>query len=385
MTFRPNFIELVWGQPDPKLLAVEAMRRASETAFTRWESDMLHYGYFNGPGPLIEWLIARIKTKEGIEIGADEIMITSGNSLGLDQLLTLHTQTGDVIFVESPTYYIAIQILRDHPNLELVPVKADENGICVDVLRERIDEVRRAGKRPRMVYCVPTFNNPLGTSLSPERRSALVQLANEQHVLIVEDDVYRELNYDDASPPSLWSIAKQRGMGHCVARLGSFAKSLAPGLRLGYMNADPQMVARFADGGVIFSGGGNNHFAAMQVAAFCQNGDFDTNTARLRSAYRARRDTMINALAQHLPQCRWVKPQGGYFVWVTCPAHINTAELVPFAEKHAVSYVPGAKFYTTNPATNCMRLAFSLYEPDRLYEGVRRLGLAMKDFEQSFH
>ncbi len=378
MTFRPNFIEMMWGQPDPNLLAVEAMQRASADAFQRWGAQTLHYGHFNGPGPLIEWLCARIQTHEQTEISPDEMLITGGNSLGLDQLLTLHTQANDVVFVESPTYYIAIHILRDHPHLALMPVPADENGILVEALRERIAQARQAGKRPRMLYCVPTFNNPQGTSLSPERRLALVQLAAAEGLLIVEDDVYRELNYDGAAPPSLWAIAKQHGAGQCVARLGSFAKSLAPGLRLGYMTAAPDLIAHIADAGVIFSGGGHNHLVAMQVAAFCQNGDFDHNVAFLRQTYRARRDATLAALDTYLPQCRYIRPNGGYFVWVTCPDHINTSQLVAQADAQGVSFVPGAKFYTGEGGRHQLRLAFSLYEPAMLAEGVRRLGVAMQ-------
>lgn len=378
MTFRPNFIEMMWGQPDPNLLAVEAMQRASADAFQRWGAQTLHYGHFNGPGPLIEWLCERIQTHEQTEISPDEMLITGGNSLGLDQLLTLHTQANDVVFVESPTYYIAIHILRDHPHLTLMPVPADEKGIVVEALRERITQARQAGKRPRMLYCVPTFNNPQGTSLSPERRLALVQLAAAEGLLIVEDDVYRELNYDDAAPPSLWAIAKQHGAGQSVARLGSFAKSLAPGLRLGYMTAAPDLIARIADAGVIFSGGGHNHLVAMQVAAFCQNGDFDRNVAFLRQTYRARRDAVLAALDTHLPQCRYIRPSGGYFVWVTCPDAVNTSQLVAQADAQGVSFVPGAKFYTGEGGQHQLRLAFSLYEPAVLAEGVRRLGVAMQ-------
>jgi len=145
MTFRPNFIELMWGQPDPNLLAVDAMRRASANAFDRWGAQALHYGFFNGPGPLIEWLQARIQAHEHMAVSEHEILITGGNSLGFDQLLTLHTQPSDVVFVESPTYYIAINILRDHPNLTLMPVPANENGILVEVLNERITKAKHAG------------------------------------------------------------------------------------------------------------------------------------------------------------------------------------------------------------------------------------------------
>jgi DNA-binding transcriptional MocR family regulator len=222
---------------------------------------------------------------------------------------------------------------------------------------------------------VPTFHNPTGACLAPERRRALVELAAEEGFLIVEDDVYRELAYDAPAPPSLWRLAPPG----VVARLGSFAKTLAPGLRLGWITAHPADVARITGGGLLDSGGGLNHFTAVTVGAVCTSGDFDAQVARLRAAYRERRDALAGALREHLPPgCELQAPGGGFFQWVRLPAGLDAAELLPHAEAAGVAYIPGARFHLDGGGANTLRLAFSLYPPAELREAARRLGMAVR-------
>src|SRR5215831_16598746 len=211
MLQRPGIIDLAWGHPSPTLLPLAELQRAAVSMIERRGAAALAYGAEQGAGPLLAWLHERIGRLEGRALSPDEITTTAGNSDALDQICALWTQPGDVVLVESPTYHLAVRIMRDHP-LDLVPVPADEAGLRVDSLAEIITQLRRA----RLLYLVPTFNNPTGVSLSAERRAALVELATAADLLIVEDDVYRELSYDGPAPPSLWSLA-QNGV---VARLG---------------------------------------------------------------------------------------------------------------------------------------------------------------------
>ncbi|HEX8034109.1 MAG TPA: PLP-dependent aminotransferase family protein, partial [Ktedonobacterales bacterium] len=237
--------------------------------------------------------------------------------------------------------------------------------------------LRREGRPPRLLYTIPTFNNPTGISLPDERRRALVDLAANEGLLIVEDDVYRELHYDGPPPPSLWELAPPG----VVARMGSFAKSLAPGIRLGWLTADPALVRRFVEGGVLDSGGSLNHFASLVVAQFCLSGEYDALLERFRTAYRTRRDALLAGLSQHMPDnCSWTHPAGGYFVWLRLPKRIDAETLLPAAEAMGVSFVPGTLFYLDGDGGghNALRLAFSLYPPDELTEGTRRLGAALK-------
>jgi 2-aminoadipate transaminase len=371
---RDGIIDLGWGHPDPDLLPVDGIRRASARALDRYGPDALNYGYPAGPGPLIAWLCDRLGEVDARPPTPDGVVVTAGNSQGLDQVATLLTAPGEVVLVESPTYYLALRIFRDHP-VELTPVAADHHGLRVDVLADTLSRLRRRGRRVSLLYTVPTFNNPMGVSLGAERRQRLVDLAAEEQITIVEDDVYRELSYDGRAPASLWSLAPPG----VVVRLGSFAKSLAPGLRTGYITSDPATTTRIRDSGLLDSGGGISHFAALVVAEFAASGDYARNVERLRAAYRARRDALISALSDRLEgRAHWLPPAGGYFVWLTLPLGQDAAALLPLAESEGTSYVPGANFYTRpSDGHRSLRLAFSRYPEETLTEAVRRLAVAV--------
>jgi 2-aminoadipate transaminase len=367
---RPGIIELGWGHPNAALLPVAGMRQAAADALDRWGADALNYGADQGAGPLLDWLSNRIARTEGRAPSPEEIMITGGVSQALDQICTLCTQPGDIALVESPTYHLAIRILRDHP-LELVSVPADEHGLRIDALEQIMAGLRRAGRRARLLYCVPTFHNPTGASLQAERRAGLVTLAAAEQLLVVEDDVYRELSYDGPTLPSLWSLAAP----DTVVRLGSFAKSLAPGVRLGWLTAGPTIAGRLIGSGLLDSGGGVNHLTSLMVTAFCTSGQFDRQIALLQASYRTRRDALLAGLAAHLPaSCTWATPSGGFFVWMRLPDGVDTTSLLPRAEAAGISYIPGVRFHTDSGGANTLRLAFSLYDPDELTEAARRLG-----------
>ncbi|MDW8327037.1 MAG: PLP-dependent aminotransferase family protein [Anaerolineales bacterium] len=369
LTLRPGFIEFIWGQPDPDLLPVDALRRITPEALNRFGAEALAYGAAAGAGPLLAWIADRIRTREGVPISLEELTGSAGNSDALDQICTLFTRPGDVALVESPTYHLALRIMLDH-GLDLRPVRLDEHGLDVAALEATLAALRAEGKTPRLLYTIPTFHNPMGLSLSQERRRVLVTLAEREGFLIVEDDVYRELVYDGEAPPSLWSLAP-RGP---VLRLGSFAKSLAPGLRLGFISGHPEHIRRIVDSGLRDSGGGVNHYTAMVVGALCAAGEFEKQVERLRAEYRARRDALLDALAEFMPAgVTWTKPAGGFFVWVTLPDELDAAALLPAAEARRVSYIPGARFCPDGGGRNALRLAFSLHKPPELVEGVRRL------------
>ena len=371
---RPGVIDLGLGHPDPALLPLDAMRRASAQAITRYGAHAMGYGYATGPGPLSDWLRHRIAQQEGRMPDADEIAITGGISHALDQLITLCTQPGDVAMVESPTYHLAVRILRDRP-LRLVAVPPGADGPDVAALGALVSRLKQEGARPRLLYCVPTFNNPTGQCWSDAARREVIRLADREGLLVVEDDAYRELAYDEPAPPSLWSMAPAGS----VARLGAFSKSLAPGMRVGWITADRSLIARFATCGLMDSGGGPNQFAAMAVAAYCQAGEFDPQVERFRAAYRARREALLDAIAAHLPAgCQARTPAGGFFVWLQLPG-IPAQRLLPTAEAMGVSFVPGRRFFCDGQGgDDAIRLAFTLYPPPQLQQAIRRLAQAVQ-------
>ncbi len=373
---QPGIIDLGWGHPDPDLLPVDEIRRAYDGALSRFGAQALEYGHIAGPGPLLEWLIDRIGRHEGRSPSPDELLITSGISGGLDLVLSALTRPTDTVLVESPTYYLAIRILRDH-ELNLVPVPCDDKGMIVAALADQLSNLNRSGVRPRLLYTVPTFNNPSGTSLAEERRQALVELAVAEGLVILEDDVYRELAYDGPPPRSLWSLAPSG----TVARLGSFSKSLAPGLRLGWLTAGRDLILRLAQSGLLDSSGGINPITSLAVFTLCEVGDFEAHVSRLCHAYRERRDALVAGLHQHLPAgCRCNPPAGGFFLWVALPSGIDAQLLLPKAEATGTSFQPGHRFHTDGRGQHNLRLAFSLYPPSKLIEAAKRLGDAIRLF-----
>jgi DNA-binding transcriptional MocR family regulator len=370
MVLRDGFCEFSFGQPDPDLLPLDAMRRAPGAAIDWFGADLLAYGAPEGAWPLLGWIRDRVEAREGLPVGLEECIGTGGNSDAIDQVCTLFTEPGDIVFVESPTYHLGLRILRDH-RLDLRPVPTDADGLMVDALAEQLERLAREGRRARMLYTIPTFHNPTGVNLSPDRRRSLVELAAAHGLLILEDDVYRELVYEGTAPPSLFALAP-RGT---VIRMGSFAKSLAPGLRLGWLNCSAAQARVFADGGLRDSGGAPNFSAAMMVAALCRAGDFDAHGERLRAEYRARRDALAAALGEWLPDgCAFTAPRGGYFIWVTLPAALDAEALLARADAHQVSFVPGGRLTLDGRGRHALRLSFALMKPAQLAEGARRLG-----------
>jgi DNA-binding transcriptional MocR family regulator len=198
-----------------------------------------------------------------------------------------------------------------------------------------------------------------------------VEVAVDEGLILIEDDVYRELTYDGPAPPSLWSAAP-RGT---VLRMGSFAKSLAPGLRLGWLNGSADQIRRIVESGLRDSGGGVNPYTAMTVATLCESGEYERQVARYETSYRARRDALHDALLEHLPPgCSWLKPGGGYFIWLTLAESMDAEAILSDAEAARVTWIPGAQFCVDGCSRNSLRLAFSVYPPDALAEGARRLG-----------
>ena len=376
LDLRPGIIEFGWGHPDLALLPVDGLSRAAQAALERDGPLALSYGAEQGPVGLIEQLCARVGGVEGATPPTEQMMITGGTSQALDMLCTMLTQPGDVVLVESPVYHLALRIFRDH-GLELVPVPTDEGGLRIDGLEDALAELGRQGRRARWLYTVPTFNNPTGRTCGVERRRALAALAQHKGLVVLEDDAYYDLWYDAPPPPPLYSLAPAGS----VVRLGSFSKVLAPGLRLGWMLAAPEVVRCCAGSGMFDSGGGVNHFTAHVVAAFVRLGLLDGQVERLRASYRQRRDVLLDALASHLPEgCDWVRPGGGFFGWVRLPPGVDSDALLPVAESAGVAFVPGARFHAGGGGERYCRLAFTLLSIEDLDEGVRRLGDVLDDY-----
>ncbi len=348
---RDGILDLGWGHPLPSLLPTGSWADAGSTALRTYGWQALTYGHAPGPAPLREWIAAHVG-----DASTDQTFVTAGVSHGLSLVTQALTAPGDVVLVDSPTYHYAFKIFTDL-GVTLVPARAGDPGEVARLARQH---------RAAFLYLVPTFGNPTGRSLAPAHRRALV----EQGLTVVEDDTYRELHYGDAPPPSLWSLSDR------VIRLGSFAKTVAPGLRLGWINAAPAVVTALARLGSVHSGGGVNHTTAMTMAVFGESGAYARHVAGLRGRYRAHRDALAGAITAFAPV---QKPDGGWFLWLALPEGVGAEALLPVAERHGISYVPGPRFFVDGRGgAGRVRLSFSLLPPPELGEAARRLGVAIR-------
>jgi 2-aminoadipate transaminase len=382
---RPGMVEYGWGDPSPDLLPAVDLARAAEIALRQRGPQALTYGAEQGPGHLIEALRGWLARQEGKAPPEQEIFITGGVSQALDLICTLFTRPGDTVLVESPVYHLALRIFRDH-GLEVVPAAAREDGLRADELAKVLESLHAHGLHPRFLYTVPTFNNPTGMTMPLAERQAVVAVAQRAELLVLEDDVYHALWFDAPPPASMYTLAPDVNSGPTpgaerepapagtIVRLGSFSKILAPGLRLGWLTAPPDIVRKCTQCGLLDSGGGVGHFAAHVVAEFIELGLLDGHVEQLRRAYGRRRDALLDALARHLsPACSWRAPGGGFFMWLRLPEGYHSQRFLRQAETAGVSYVPGGRFYAGAADDRCARLAFSMLPLEELEDGVRRL------------
>ncbi|MFV9503817.1 MAG: PLP-dependent aminotransferase family protein [Oscillochloridaceae bacterium umkhey_bin13] len=367
---RPGISELGWGHPDPALLPVAAIQAAAQTALVDYGQLALAYGAEQGPGRLIAALQERMFRLEGTAPPATSLMISGGISHALDMLCAHLSQPGDVVLVEAPTYHLALRIFRDR-GLQFVAVPGDAEGMQVEAAAAQLTALHATGRRVAFIYVVSSFGNPSGAVLSATRRAALGALAQAAQIPVIEDEAYAELWYNAPPPPAIGRFRP----GAPVIRVGSFAKILAPGLRLGWIQADPALIQRCTAAGVLDSGGGVNHLTTHLLASLIEQGALDQHVAQVRAAWQTRRDALLDGLASALPSsCHWHTPQGGYFVWVRLPPGTNTTALLPHAEAAGVSYLPGERFFAAGGGQAWLRLSFSLLPADALRNAAQRLG-----------
>ena len=371
-------IPFVYGHPDADLLPVEKIIAAAELALRARGRLALQYGPEQGYGPLLDYLIGKVERDEGLRIARANVMLCAGAAQGLDTAARLFTRLGDVVLVEAPSYHEAIATLRDHP-VELRQTPIDDQGLVVEALAERLEALSRDGRRVAFLYTIPTFQNPAGATLTAGRREALVALAAERGLLLVEDDVYRDLCFEGRVPPSLFELAGGRG----VIRLGSFSKILAAGLRLGWIIAEPGVIQRIVNCGLKGNEGGANPFVAHVAAAFCQEGWLEPHIAQLVARYRTRRDALLAALEREMPDgVRWTHPSGGFFIWLTLPKPLEAEAVLAAARERGVIFAPGVSFFaqaSEGGGRRNLRLPFSFLSEAQMAEGMRILAQVIKE------
>jgi 2-aminoadipate transaminase len=359
-----GLIDLGVGQPDIALLPLDLMKMAAEHRLNQGDPSPLQYGTEQGNGYLRRALARFLSTGYGIAVDPDQLFITAGATYGLDLICTYFAKAGDTIFVEEPTYFLALRIFADR-QLNVVGIPIDEKGMIVEALEEKLTE-----HQPTFVYTIPTFHNPAAVTLSASRREELVRLSAKHNFLIVADEVYQLLAYS-ATPPAPMISYDHAGT---VLSLGSFSKILAPGLRLGWIQAGGEFLRRLSGSGLLLSGGGLNPFTASMVQSALELGLQDQHLAHLKKIYRQRSAVLSAALHEHLPaSVSFVEPRGGFFVWLQFAQDVNTASLRPKARQLDVDFQPGVNFSTNRGLQNFIRLCFVYYDSDDLRTGVQRL------------
>jgi DNA-binding transcriptional MocR family regulator len=361
----PDVIDLGIGHPAPELLPLALLREAAALRLGQGDAGLLQYGFEQGDGYFRRALADFLTAEYGRSVSPDGLFVTAGASQALDLICTLYTRPGDVVFVEEPSYFLALRIFADH-RLQVVGVPADADGLRIDILEESLRD-----RRPAFLYTIPTHQNPAGFTLPLHRRTRLVELAQQHGFLVVADEVYHLLSYG-AAPPSPLAAWAETGV---VLGLGSFSKILAPGLRLGWVQAAPDHVRRLVTSGLLDSGGGLNPFTSGLVRVALEQGWQTEHLARLRGVYRQRVAAMDMALrAVFGSAVDWRTPGGGYFFWVTLPDGMDASALTNLAATYKVGFRPGTRFSGAGGLQNCVRLSFAYYDDDQLTAGVRRLG-----------
>ena len=366
-----NTISLLFGHPDPATLLTPELRNAMQHVISSPQSyTALQYGPEQGTQSLINFLVEKINREQGLAIQPANLMLVAGSTHAVDMLARLYAGRGGVMLVEAPTYVDAIHIFRDH-QIELCSIPMDEYGLITSELEKQVARLHSIGKFPSMLYTIPNFHNPTGSTLSEARRIEIIRLARQYDFLIMEDDVYRDLSFEGAAPASFYALAH----GKQVLSIGSFSKTLAPGLRLGWLLGSEDAIQRCINCGTMQMGGGANPFAAQIVAEYCRSGHWETHILRLRSLYKMRRDIALSALGRYMPSdVGWTHPAGGFFIWLSLPKNVFAQHVKRQALQKGVSLVAGEGFFV-NPSDgqHNLRLAYSYTAPDEIDTGIRIL------------
>ncbi len=374
LTQRPDIISFAGGLPAPELFPIEQIRAAADRVLAERGPGALQYSTSEGVPELRAYLAARM-SRPGLTVSPDNILIVQGGQQAIDLVGRILLDEGDRAIVESPTYLGMLVAWRLY-NLNYLVIPTDQQGLITDLLRTALRQ------NPKLMYLVPNFQNPQGVTLSGERRVQLMKLVTDYGGAILEDNPYGDLRYSGEDLPSLYAVdAQVRGsqqLDGSVIYTSSFSKILAPGLRVAWIAAPTPVIDKLvqAKQGADLQSNPLSQYIAYEV---CKDGFIDGHILRLRAAYRQRRDIMLAALEREFPEeARWSKPEGGLFLMVHVPPHIDATDLLKQAvEEYKVAYVPGDDFHVEG-GQNTFRLNYSNASPEMIEEGIRRLGMLLK-------
>ena len=361
-----GYISFSFGFPDPGSLPGEGVIAATERALRADGVWALQYGNATGYPGLVQVLVKKLARDQGIAAGPENVLLTAGGSQALDLVLDLLCDPGDTVVTEAPIWLGAVFAFN---NLKLRPVSVpvDDEGTDVVALERELGRLRGEGITPKFIYVVSNFQNPTGITTTLARRRRIVELAQEFGTLILEDDAYHDLRYAGERVPPIYTLDASGSTMY----LGTFSKIMGAGMRLGWLVAAPEIIGKLA---VLKIDGGTNIFASHVAAAWLPD-HLDAHVAELREIYRRRRDLMLAALERHMPEgTTWTRPEGGFFVWVTFPAGVDTTRMLPQARERGVEFLPGATCYADGRGLDQMRLSFSFAQDEQIEPGIKIIG-----------
>ncbi len=374
---RPEVVSLAGGMPFLDGLPLEHV--AETTSRIIREHGMVALQYGSGQGlPELREQILEVMAHEAITAHSDDIVVTTGSQQALDLVTRIFIDPGDVIIAEAPSYVGALGVFHAAQG-EVVHVPMDDDGLVPEALDETLTHLLAQGRRVKFIYTVPNFHNPGGMTLSLERRPRIVEIAKKHGVLILEDNPYGLLGFDSDPLPALHSFAPEH-----VIYLGSFSKTFSPGFRVGWAlapHAVREKLVIASEASILCP----SMLAQMSISSYLESWDWLGQVKKFREVYRERRDAMIGALEEYLPQATWTEPQGGFYTWVTLPEGLDAQTMLPRAVTELVAYVPGTAFFADGGGRSNMRLSFCYPPPERIAEGVRRLSRVVQKEQELVH
>jgi 2-aminoadipate transaminase len=362
---RPEVVSLAGGMPFVSALPQELIVSSMERVMRTQGPTALQYG--SGQGiPALREHILEVMSLEGIRGSVDNIVTSTGSQQALDLVAKLFIDPGDVVLAEAPSYVGAMGVFRSY-QASVVHVAMDEHGLIPEALRQTIAHLRGQGRRIKFLYTIPNFHNPAGVTLSAERRPEILEICRSSEILVLEDNPYGLLHFDEPAPNALRSVDEDG-----VIYLGSFSKTLAPGFRVGWAlapHAIREKLILAAESAILSP----SSFSQLVVSEYLSTTDWRAQIDTFRGVYRERKDAMIDALREYLPQLSWTNPNGGFYVWVTMPDVLDSKQMLPRAVKELVAYTPGTAFFADGRGRHAMRLSFCYPTPDAIRVGIRRL------------
>lgn len=367
----PEIISFAGGLPAPELFPVKGLKEATDEVYTKSPQSALQYS--NSAGfPKLREILAKRMANRGVEATKDNVAITTGSQQSIDLITRMFVDRGDTVIVEKPTYLCALDVFRSY-GAHIVGVDMDDEGMKMDEL----EKVLQDNPNAKMIYTIPTFQNPTGRTMPASRRAKMVELAKKYDVVIVEDDPYGQLRFAGEAVPAVKSFDTDGR----VFYLSTFSKTLTPGLRTGWVVGDPEFIKNF----VIMKQSADlhsNNVAQQAIADFLEDDSIDDHIQEIRKVYKKREGIMMDGIKKYFPKgVKYSHPEGGLFIWVEVPGDVNTQDLFDQCIKNNVAFVPGEPFYPDEVIPGTFRLNYSNMSEDKIEEGMQRLGKALQEYQ----